>query len=400
MANTILSPTIITREALRILHANLNFIANIDKQYDSQFANDGASPSGKIGPSLTIRMPNKYTVTTGSSLSVQDTVETSQVLTVSTQKHVDLQFSSQELTLSIDEFSKRYIQPAMATLATSIEADALNMIKDVYNAVDDNANPLTYKDIATGRKLLNQYLAPPTERCGIMNSDHVVSFMDAIKGFFNPQESVSRPYLTGKIGKVNGIDTFENTVLNPFQSGSAAAVTGYLVNGAGQTGASINVDTGTTTFKKGDIITFAGVNAVDPETKADRGFVQQFVITADVAANATTLPVSPAIVVTGAAQNVTASPADNAPISKAGGGANALYKQSLLFHPEAFAFVTADLVDVSKYGAWGARQVMDGISMRIAKQYNISSDAVPCRIDVLYGYKTLRPELAARVIAQ
>jgi len=400
MANTLLSPTIITREALRILHANLNFISNINKQYDNQFANSGASPSGKIGPSLTIRMPNQFSVRSGSALNIQDITETSQVLTVSTQKGVDFTFPSDALTLTVDDFSKRYLAPAMSVLATTIEADALSMVKDVYNAVDDNANELSYKDIANGRKLLNLYLAPPTERAGILTPGHVVSFLDAIKGFFNPQESVAKPYLTGKIGKVNGIDTYENTVLGPFQSGTAAAVTGYLVNGANQTGSNIAVDTGTTTFKQGDIITFAGVNAVDPETKADRGFVQQFVLTADAGPTALSLPISPAIVTTGPAQNVTASPADNAPISKDGGGASALYSQSVLFHPDAFTFVTADLVDVSKFGAWGARQVMDGISMRIARQYDISNDTVPCRIDVLYGYKTLRPQLACRVIAQ
>ena len=401
MANTLLSPTIITREALRILHANLNFIANINKQYDDQFANSGASPSGKIGPSLTIRMPNQYTVRTGSVLQVQDTVETSQVLTVSTQKGVDTLFSSQDLTLTIDEFSKRYLQPAMSVLATNIESDALSMIKDVYNAVDDNANPITYKDVMLARKSLNLYLAPPTERCAIMTSTHVASFSDAIKGLFNPQESVARPYLTGKIGKVMGFDTYENTVLNSFQTGTAAATTGYTTNSAtAQTGSSIIVQTGTTTFLKGDIITIAGVNAVDPETKANRGFLQQFVITADSGASATTLAISPAIVATGAAQNVTNGAANTQAIVKVGGGASALYSQSLFFHPEAFTFVTADLIDVSKFGAWGARQVMDGISMRIARQYDIVNDNIPCRIDVLYGYKTLRPQLAVRLIAQ
>lgn len=396
--NTLLTPTIITREALRILHANLNFISNVDKQYDPQFANSGASPSGKIGPSLTIRMPNQYTVRTGAVLQVQDTVETSQVLTISTQKGVDTIFSSQDLTLTIDEFSKRYLQPAMAVLATNIEADALSMIKDVYNAVDDNAATLSYKDIANGRKLLNQYLAPPTERCGIMTSGHVVSFLDAIKGFFNPQESVSRPYLTGKIGKVNGIDTYENTVLNPFQSGTALATTGYtatLTSGS----ATVSITGTTTTFLRGDIVSFAGVDAVDPETKADRGFVQQFVVTADSGASPTSITVSPTPVLTGATQNVSSLGSSPA-VSKIGGGASALYSQSLLFHPEAFTFVTADLIDVSKFGAWGARQVMDGISMRIARQYDITNDNVPCRIDVLYGYKTLRPQLAVRVIAQ
>jgi hypothetical protein len=398
MANTLLSPTIITREALRILHAKLNFIGNCNKQYDPQFANSGASPSGKIGPSLTIRMPNQYTVRTGAALSTQDTVETSQVLTVSTQKGVDTVFSSQDLTLTIDEFSDRYLKPAMSVLATNLEADALNMIKDVYNAVDDNAATFSYKDFANGRRLLNQYLAPDEDRVGIINSGHVVSYLDAIKGLFNPQESVSRPYLNGKIGKVNGIDTFENTVLSPFQSGTSAAATGYTATLTSGSGTAV-MAVGANTLNKGDIVTFSTVFAVDPETKQSRGFLQQFVVTADYAGGAGNMSISPTPVTTGAAQNVTAVGA-GLTVAKVGGGASALYSQSVVFQKEAFAFVTADLIDVSKFGAWGSRQVMDGISMRIARQYNISNDTIPCRIDVLYGYKTLRAQLAARIIAQ
>ena len=399
MANTLLSPTIITREALRILHANLNFISNINKQYDEQFANAGASPSGKIGPSLTIRMPNQFTVRSGSTLQVQSVVETSQVLTVSTQKGVDFTFSSQDLTLTIDEFSARYLKPAMAVLATNIEADALSMVLSVYNAVDDNANPITYKDIALGRKLLNYSLAPDDgERCGTIASTHVPSYLDAIKGLFNPQEGIARPYLTGKIGRVNNMNFYENTVLQAFQTGTAATTTGYTTTGT-QTGATIGVTGGTTTFLVGDIVTFAGVNAVHPETKNNLGYLQQFVITANSGASATSLAVSPSITTTGAAQNVSAAPSSSA-VVKVGGGASALYSQSVLFHPEAFTFVTADLIDVSKFGAWGAREVMDGISMRVARQYDITNDVIPCRMDVLYGYKALRPQLAVRIIAQ
>jgi hypothetical protein len=401
MSNSILSPTIITREALRILHADCPFIGSINKQYDKQFANSGASPSGKIGPTLTIRNPNQYAVRSGWTLSTQDTVETSQTLTVSTVKGVDLKFTQQELTLSLDEFSKRYIAPAVAVLATNIEADALTMVNDVYNVVDDNANALTYKDIALGRKMLNLNLAPDDgERTGLMCSQHVPSYLDAVKGLFNPQESLSKPYLTGKIGKVSNINTYESTVIPAFQTGTAAATTGYVTNAATQVGASIVVGTGTTTFLKGDLITFAGVFAVNPETKANLGYLQQFVITANSGASATALAVSPTVVATGAAQNVSNTIATGSAVVKLGGGASALYSQSLLFHPDAFTFVTADLVDPSKYGAWGTRQVMDGISMSIAQQYNISDTTIPCRIDVLYGFKTLRPQLACRVIAQ
>ena len=128
-------------------------------------------------------MPNQYTVRTGSTISVQDTTETSQVLTVSTQKGVDTNFTSQDLTLTIDEFSERYLKPAMSVLASNIEADALSMMLSVYNAIDDNANTLTYKDIALGRRMLNQNLAPDEgERVGILTSQHVPSFLDASRG--------------------------------------------------------------------------------------------------------------------------------------------------------------------------------------------------------------------------
>lgn len=398
MANSILSPTIITREALRVLHAKLNFIENINKQYDPQFANSGASPSGKIGPSLTIRMPNQFSIRSGWNRVNQDITESSQVLTVSTVKGVDFTFSQQELTLSIDEFSKRYIVPAISVLAANIEADALSMVLDVYNAYDDNANNFSYSDFNNGRGVLNQYLAPDFNRCAVMDSGHVINYLNDIKGNFNPQESISRPYLTGKIGKVNGFDTYENTLLNPFQSGTSAAATGYtatLTSGS----ATAVMAVGANTFKKGDIVTFSTVDAVDPETKADRGVLQKFVVTADYAGGAGNMSISPTPVTAGATQNVTAVGA-GLTVAKIGGGASALYKQSILFQEDAFTFVTADLVDPSKYGAWGTRQVMDGISMSIAQQYSISDATIPARIDVLYGYKTIRPQLACRVIAK
>ena len=399
MAQSLLSPTIITREALRILHAKLNFIENCDKQYDKQFANSGASPSGKIGPTLTIRMPNQYTVRTGSTLALQDTTETSQTLTVSTQKGVDTVFTSTDLTLTIDEFSDRYLKPAMSVLASNIESDALSMVLSVYNAVDDNANSITYKDLLNGRKLLNLFLAPDDgERIGIINSTHVPSYLDAIKGLFNPQESVSRPYLSGKIGKVLGMNTYENTILTNFQSGTSAATTGYTATLASGS-ATCTLAAGSNTFTLGDIVTFAGIYAVHPETKASLGFLQQFVFTAAVSGTGATT-ISPTPVSSGATQNVSGTLTSGLAVVKVGGGASALYAQSVLFHPEAFAFVTADLIDVSKFGAWGAREVMDGISMRIARQYDITNDRIPCRIDVLYGYKCIRPQLAVRVIAQ
>jgi hypothetical protein len=128
----------------------------------------------------------------------------------------------------------------------------------------------------------------------------------------------------------------------------------------------------------------------------------RFVVTADAGASATTLNVSPALYSTGARQNVSAMPAENAPIRKRESdestaiGNAADYKISMGFHRDAFAFATADLVKPQGVH-FCAREVFDGISMRIVRDYDINNDNLPCRIDVLYGYKTVRPELACRL---
>lgn len=403
MANTILSPTIITREALRVLHQESIFIRSINRQYDPQFANDGASPSGKIGPNLTIRMPNKFTTRTGATLALQDITEPSQVLTVSTQKGVDFSFGVVDLTLSIDEFSARYLKPAMAQLSAAIEADVLSMYKDVYSFVDGDTTALSFLMYLQAAQKLNENLAPDDgERKVMMCETHNTKLVDALKGLFNPQAAIGDQYRKGQVGKDTAgfNDWRHSTLFTNHQTGTAAKTTGYSIDSTGTvTGSTITTKTGTTTFLKGDVITIATLNAVHPETKADLGYLQPFVVTADSGANATSLKISPGIVTTGPFQNVSAAIAADQVIVKLGAGVSETLVQSLVYHKDAFTVVFADLIDVSKFGAWGARQTMDGISMRIARQYDITNDRIPCRIDVLYGYKTIRPQLAARIHA-
>ncbi len=394
MANSILTPTMVTREALRILHQKLNFIGTINRQYDDSFAKSGA----KIGDSLKIRLPNQYTVRTGASLSAQDTTETSTTLQVATQKGVDLSFTSAELTLSLDDFSQRILQPAMSVLAANIEADALSMALDVYNGVNNIGSAISLNKVLTGRKVLNDNLAPmDDQRTALLNTQDNVDLVDSLKGLFQDSDAIKSQYRDGAMGRTAGYDFYENTLLGTSTTGTAASTTGYLVNGASQTGSSIAVNTGSTTFKRGDIVTFAGCNRVHPETKADTGSLQQFVITADYAGGAGNLAVSPAIVTSGGAQNVSASPTNGGAVTKVG-GASQVYKPSLVYHKDAFTFATADLV-LPQGVDFAAREVLDGVSMRIVRQYAIGTDTMPCRLDVLYGYKTIRAQLAARILS-
>jgi hypothetical protein len=398
MPNSILTPTAVTRKALQVLHQKLNFIGNINRTYDDSFANSGA----KIGDSLKIRLPNEYTVRTGASLSTQDTTETSTTLQIATQKGVDLTFSSAELTLSLDDFSARILEPAMSVLAANIEADALSMYKDVYNIVDNDGNAISFLNIMQGRKLLNDNLAPmDNNRTALLSTDHTAKLVDALKGLFQDSNAIKQQYKEGMMGRTGGFDFYENTLLANHATGTAAKTTTYTVNGAVTTNGStaVTVATGATTFKAGDIFTVAGCFRVHPETKVSTGVLQQFVVAADYAGGAGSLTFAPAIFTSGGRQNVVAAGmANSSAIVKVGAGNAELLTPSMVFHRDAFAFATADLV-MPKGVDFAAREVYDGISLRTVRQYAISSDTMPCRIDVLYGYKTIRAQLAARIHA-
>lgn len=393
MANTLLTSTIITREALRVLHQKLNFIGNINRAYDDQFSKSGA----KIGSTLNIRLPNQYTVRSGATLSAQDTVEQNTTLAVTNQKGVDLNFTSTDLTLSLDDFSARVLEPAMSVLAANIEADALSMSLDVYQNVNNIGSAATFKTMLQARKVLQDALAPADGgRNIVLNTTDNVDMVDALKGLFNDPTSLSKQYREGILGRTAGFDFYENTLIPTSTTGTSAAATGYTVNGASQVGTSLIVATGANTFKKGDIITL-GVNRVHPETKADTGVLHSFVVTADYAGGAGTMSISPGIVATGAYQNVVASPTNGVAVAKVG-AASGVYRPSMAFHKDAFTFATADLVMPSGVD-FAAREVMDGLSMRIVRQYDINNDKFPTRLDILYGYKTIRPQLATRILS-
>lgn len=392
MVNAILTSTKVTRKALMILHQKLNFIGRITRQYDDQYAQTGA----KIGSTLKVRLPNQYTVRTGAVMAVNDTVETSIDVVMATQKGVDFNFTSIDLTMSLDDYSDRILEPAMSVLASSIEADALSMYKDVYNQVNNVGAAATYAKLLGARKLLVDNLTPMDKSATMtLNTQDNVDLVDAMKGLFQPSQILAEQMRDGSLGRSAGFEFFENTLLVRHTSGSDA--NGYTVNGANQTGAAVTVQVGAGTFKKGDILTFAGCNRCHPETKADTGLLQQFTVTADYAGGAGNVAIAPSIItaaVNAATQNVIASPTNGGAVTKQG-GANATYGISLGFHKDAFTFVTADLI-MPKGVHFSAREVMDEISMRIVADYDITNDKFPARIDVLYGFKTTRAQLAVR----
>ena len=395
MSNSILTPTMVTREALRVLHQKLNFIGTITRDYDDSYAQSGA----KIGDTLKIRLPNQYTVRSGANLSTQDTTESSVSLQIANQKGVDVTFSSTELTLSLDDFSQRIIEPAMSVLAANVEADAMSMYKDVANSVWNGGSALTLAKVLNGRKILQSALAPLNARTANLNSQDNVDMVTDTKGLFQDSTAIAEQYREGYMGRTAGFDFMENTLWPSFTTG--AGNSSYVVDtSAGITSGSttIAVTAGTGSLPKGTTFTIVGVNRVHPETKNDTGLLYQFVVAADYTGGAGNVTVATAPVTSGATQNVVINSAGSgkAVVINQGATASTAVGTSLLYQSGAFGFATADL-QMPDGVDFAAREVMDGLSLRIVRQYAISTDTFPCRIDILYGYKTLRQQLACRL---
>ena len=404
MANINLTPDMITDKALEVLHQKLNFVGNICRDYDDSYAEEGA----KIGSTLRIRQPIQYNTGTGATMSTgtgADTKQTSTTLTVNSQRHVPMRFTSKEMSLDIDDFADRHIEPAMAKLAAMIENDAFNMIDEVANTVHAGTK-VDFAEVLAAREMLTKELAPTTDRFALLDTQANVDLVDALKGLFQDSSSISKQYKEGMMGRTAGFDFYENTILPSHTTGAEGGGTAYLVNDAtagevdvsatvGLTQGTLIVDTGTKTIKEGDVFTIADTYECHPETKQSTGVLRKFTVLAN-ATGAGTLSIAPSIITAGAYQNVNSVPANDAKLTFLGGASTA-YKQSLLFQKGFACFATADLV-MPKSVHMASRRVYDGISMRLVQDYDVVKDRIYTRLDVLYGFKVLRPNLAAKLL--
>jgi len=388
----------ITRESLRILKNELGFSKGVNRQYDDQFANSG----GKIGQTINIRKPVRYTVSDGQALSLQNQTDQSVALTLDSQKHVDFQFSSKEMKLNVEEFSTRYLKPAICALSNKVDLDGLGLYKEVYNSTGSaGTTPNTFAHLTDAGTKLSEFGTPiDDQRCIAFNPAASGSMADALKGLFQSQERIKEQYEKGLMGLAAGfrIKLDQNVRQHTVGAHGGTPVT----NGASQTGASIITDgwtSGSTTLKKGDIFTIASVNSVNPQSRESTGNLQQFVVTADISDTTgdMTIAISPSITISGQYQTVDAAPGDGATITVIGTASTA-YPQNLAYHKDAFVLGMADL-PLPKGVDMAARAVDpdSGLSVRIVRDYDINNDTMPCRIDVLYGWKAVYPELACRI---
>jgi len=415
MANNLLTISKITNEALMVLENELTFTSEVDRNYDDQFAVVGA----KIGATVNVRRPGRFIGTTGPALSVEDFNETSVPVTLSTQFHVDTQFTSQDLSLSLDMFSDRVLKPAVAAIANKMDRDGLVMAKNATaNIVGTAGTPptglITY---LTAAAYLDSEGAPRDgRRSCIVEPFTSATIVDSLKGLFNPNAKISKQYEKGMMGTdSSGMNwkldqnvvnqTFGSYATATSFSCQTATATGFLTTGWASTSTiALSVSTATAGLKQGDVIQIAGVYAVNPQNRQAYGSnkLRSFVVQADVTvatSSTTSVVVSPAVITAGQFQNVSVtSPGASTvtPFNNTG----VVSPQNIIMHKNAFCLAVADLeLPEGVHFAGRASDKELGLSMRVVRQYTINNDSIPTRLDVLYGWAPLYPELACRVAA-
>ena len=400
--NSLLTIDMITAKALEILENNLVITRNVNRQYDDSFAVEGA----KIGTTLRIRLPDRALVTDGAALNVQDDNEQYTTLTVSSQKHIGVNFTTAELTMQLDDFAERVLKPRISQLASSVDADVANAYKSIYATVGTpGTTPASSLVLLQAQQKLNEMASPMDPRYATVNPAANAGLVEGMKGFFNPTGTISRQFKSGMMGEgvlgYNEVNMSQS--IKQHTCGTRSTSDTIVVNGTistqGQSTISFDGGTGSATVTAGDVFTIAGVYAVNPQTRESTGSLQQFVVTAASTASGgawTNVAISPAIYTSSnALATVDSFPQDGAALTFVG-AASTQYPQNLVYHKDAITFATADLV-LPRGVDMSSRQVHNGISLRIVRQYDINNDRLPCRVDVLYGYSVIRPQMACRM---
>lgn len=395
MPNTLITPSMIAKEGLRILRNNLVYGNLVHREYKNEFV--------KVGSTVTIRKPVKFVASDGATRVNQDVTETSTSITIDKRKHVSWSFSTSDLTLKIEEYSKRYIQPALSVLADAVDLSVGLLTKDLYNQVGTpGTTPNAFSILGDAATKLDLEACPTADRRTVLNPQANWVMADALKTLLNAD--MNKDFVRkGKLGTIAGSEIYMSQNTPAWAYGPRGGTP--LINGAAQTGSSLITDGWTAAAAArvavGDVFTIANVYAVNPVNQVTTGQLRQFVVasgstTASDGSGNLTLTIAPAITTSGAYATVNAGPADGAALTFVG-TASTTYPHSSMFHRDAFALVTVPL-ELPRGASFKARASHDGLSVRVINDYDIDTDDDIIRLDVMWGVKTLYPELGCRIV--
>jgi len=391
--NTLLSPTIISNEMLMLLTNNLVMANRVNRTFENQMG-------AKIGTTLTIRKPIRYTVSEGAALQLQDITEPSTNITITNQSHIGFSFGMSALTLTVEDFSARYLDTAMEQLASRIDVGVLTNISSVYNEVGTpGTTPNTFASLASVAQRMDEEAAPQNTRTLVLNPKAYWSMCAALQNTY--VNSVNEGATKGFLAMICNFEIYMSQNIPTQQTGTYSGTP--TVTGAGQTGSTL-VTGGWTAglsgmLNVGDVFTIAGVNAVNPQSKVSTGSLRNFTVTATASSNASgasSISIYPAITTTGAYATVDAAPAAGAAITVISGASGANLNKNIGFTRDAFGFVTVPLV-MPEGVDFKAQVQHKGISLRVVRAYDINNDVLPTRCDIMWGTSTFYPELACRL---
>lgn len=416
MANSLLTAQWVARKALVLLHAKANMTGRTNRDYQSLLP--GPIQGVILGQQLSIRLPFQYVGRKGPVMSAENSVQRFATLNVVNQRGVDINFTSVERAMQLNSFEEQVLEPAMAKVSALLEVDVASLVNQVPKFVGAYNTPVSFQTVLQAERFLTETLAPEDDRRTLTaNPQAAYEFILDNKGLFSPEASISDQWLEGVIAdKVAGFVAFRNTKLPAHTVGVVANST-PVVNGSGQglsgagnafaASSTINTNgwaSGATTLNAGDVITFSGVNDVDPESKISLGRLKQFVVNNTISdtTGAIAVSISPAVITGGGYQNVDFGPATAAVVTVMGAPvaniSGATVKQSLAWYRDAIVFANPPMLDLSQLVKFTAQESFEGYNIRFAQQWDPNNDLLPARIDTISGEVLAYPELATRLI--
>lgn len=405
MANALITPTIIAREALAQLDNNLVVAKTVYRDYDREFR--------KVGDTVNVRRPVQFSVTDGAVATVQDVEEANFPLQMNSQKHVAWKFSSKDLTLTIEEYSERYIKPAMIQLANKVDTDLLALFSSVNNWAGTPGQAInSFADFAKGPERLDEIAVPSDMRYGVLSPADYWALVGSQTTLNSSDRLIESAYERARLGVVGGVELLMAQNVRTLTAGTRAATGATVVNGGTQGSTYANVKTTMTqtfnvdgltaghTIAAGEVFTINNVFEVNPVTKETLPILKNFVVTTAATANGSgevALTIYPAIITSGPYQTVNSVPADGAQVVWFG-TASTGYRQNMVYHKNAFALVTAPLYlpDGAAFKAQ-ASDPANGMSVTIVKDFDFVNYEERIRLDILYGTKAIDPRLATRL---
>ncbi|MEY4344842.1 MAG: Rhodoferax phage [Pseudomonadota bacterium] len=402
MSNVLVTSSLVAKEALAILQNMLGFAKNVNRDWQDEFAGNqsrGYSP----GQTINIKRPPRYTYRAGRVSVPQATTETTVPLTLN-QGGTDLAFTSFERTVSVQQFEQK-MQAAVAAVVNEIDRQGLDLARRAtYNAVGTvgtypTSQASALQILTQGQQKLDEMAAPrDRQRSIVVNPAMNASIVQGLAGLFNSASTIGKQYQSGMFVDGLGLNVAMDQNVTRHSNGTAVINTN-TVSGASQTGSTLVTAALNGTLTVGTVFTIAGVNAVNPQSRADTGSPQQFVVTAAAASGATSVAISPAITPTGAFQNVTASPANGATITILG-AASASYDANVMYHKDAYTLAMVPMFEpLPNTGAKVTQMSDDGFTVKVTQFYDGVNDNNLMRLDVLFGWAATYPELACKVVA-